>query len=184
MWRYQVGYNSCVFYFFTAPDYRLFELFRDHFASIDTQSLRLWDWPDTSRPHTFLVRELLQEHLLTECLGHDYYRELCELIIKFLVGQVCNIMHTTIFMKNFVILLWQSLTSTRIILCTSYNHYFINVHCTDYISGEWSKIPTSPTWTTSSETAWRFHHEGTGSLSLCSFPRILPLHSEACLVGR
>ena len=43
--------------------------------------------------HTFLdtraleVQEFLQEHLLTERLGWDDYRELCEVVIKFLIIQ-------------------------------------------------------------------------------------------------
>ena len=54
------------------------------------QQLRGWDWPDVARPHTFLVSralyvlEFLKHHLLQDDFGRDDYRELCELIIKFL----------------------------------------------------------------------------------------------------
>ena len=57
-------------------------------------NLTLWDWPDRSRPHTFIVARaldvlyLLQNLLLYNNFGRDDYRELCELIIKFLGGQV------------------------------------------------------------------------------------------------
>lgn len=47
-----------------------------------------------TQPHTFIVAqalevlETLQGHLITEKFGRDDYRELCELIIKYLGGQV------------------------------------------------------------------------------------------------
>lgn len=80
--------------FSAGPTDLLFEQFREQFSAIDTRNLRLWTWPNMSRPHTFLVatalnvRQLLEECLLTERFGRDDYRELCELIIKFLGGRV------------------------------------------------------------------------------------------------
>ena len=78
------------------PTDRLFEQFRERFPNIqiDPVQLRLWNWPEVSRPHTFLVaraldvRHFLQQHLLEDDFGRDDYRELCELIIKYLGGQV------------------------------------------------------------------------------------------------
>lgn len=76
------------------PTDLLFEQFREHFPAIPREDLQIWNWPDTTRPHTFLVskafevREFMQQHLLREAFGRDDYRELCELIIKFLGGQV------------------------------------------------------------------------------------------------
>jgi hypothetical protein len=85
---------------FLGPTDKLFEQFRDSFSSItvDPDNLRLWEWPGTEVPHTFLVsraqeaREFCQKHLLTESFGRDDYRELCELIIKFLGGKVYPIL--------------------------------------------------------------------------------------------
>ncbi len=82
--------------YISAPTDKLFEKFRDRFAAIavDVQNLRLWDWPDMTRPHTFIVaralyvRTFLEQHQLTGDFGRDDYRELCELIIKYLGGQV------------------------------------------------------------------------------------------------
>ena len=81
---------------YPGPTDKLFKKFRDRFPGInvDVDDLHLWQWPDMSRPHTFVVaralevREFLKEHLLTEAFGRDDYRELCELIIKYLGGQV------------------------------------------------------------------------------------------------
>ena len=78
------------------PTDRLFERFREVFPGMqfDVKQLRLWDWPDQARPHTFLVaralevRNFLCQHLLDDKFGRDDYRELCELIIKYLGGQV------------------------------------------------------------------------------------------------
>ena len=64
---------------------------------IDLQHLRLWDWPqppDGPQPHTFLVSRALEVKIMLtrmlqeETFGRDDYRELCELIIKYLGGQV------------------------------------------------------------------------------------------------
>ena len=85
--------------FLTAPTDRLFEQFRDRFHGIpiDNDNLRLWQWPDdfpAHQPYTFLttraieVKARAQEHLLANDFGRDDYRELCELMIKYLGGHV------------------------------------------------------------------------------------------------
>ena len=49
---------------------------------------------DTSRPHTFIVsralevRDFLTQHLPSGAFGQDDYRKLCELVTKYLRGQV------------------------------------------------------------------------------------------------
>ncbi len=77
------------------PSDKLFENFREEFANLPgDRNLRVWSWPEMERPYTFLaahacdVLNFCQHHLLTESFGRDDYRELCELIIKFLGGQV------------------------------------------------------------------------------------------------
>ena len=84
----------CLNFFITGPTDKLFEQFREQFSTInvDNENLQLWTWPN---PPSFLaakaeeVVHFCQEHLLTESFGRDDYRELCELIIKYLGGQVC-----------------------------------------------------------------------------------------------
>lgn len=88
---------SCV----SAPTDRPFEQFLDHFPAIplDTDNLRLWTWPEDfpTLPLNFLatraldVRAWAEQHLQEGVFGRDDYRELCELIIKFLGGRVCII---------------------------------------------------------------------------------------------
>ncbi len=81
----------------------LFQKFRDRFQYIpvNLQYLQLWEWPDLTVPHpphyVFLVARaqevltFLQRHLLEDDFGRDDYRELCELIIKYLGGQVSEV---------------------------------------------------------------------------------------------
>ena len=87
-----------------APTDRLFEQFRERFPAIpvDIDNLRLWPWPDDfpAQPYTFLtaraveVRSWAQQYLLEGLFDRDDYRELCELVIKYLGGQVSvSIMH-------------------------------------------------------------------------------------------
>lgn len=85
--------------FLTAPTDRLFEQFRERFHGIlvDNNNLRLWQWPDdfpAHQPYTFLttraieVKAWAEDHLMANDFGRDDYRKLCELMIKFLGGQV------------------------------------------------------------------------------------------------
>ena len=61
-------------------------------------SLCLWEWLEEVRvrPHTFYtaraleVKEWAEEQLLRGSFGRDDYRELCELIVVFLGGEVNN----------------------------------------------------------------------------------------------
>lgn len=82
--------------YFSGPTDRTFERFRESYPHIPANPhLKLWTWPDITPPHTFLTAKALevlafcQRHLQTEAFGRDDYRELCELIIEFLGGQVC-----------------------------------------------------------------------------------------------
>ena len=92
---YNCLHIACLLFYFAAPFDPVFEEFRKKFHAIDRQNLRLWTWPEMSQPHTFLVaralevRDFLNEHLARGCFGRDDYRELAELIMKFLGGQVC-----------------------------------------------------------------------------------------------
>ena len=87
-------YLKIQWYSSPAPTDKLFEQFREHFPAIDVQQLHQWEWPDTSRPHTFIVsralevRDFLTQHLPSGAFGRDDYRKLCELVTKYLRGQV------------------------------------------------------------------------------------------------
>ena len=78
------------------PTDPLFERFKKDFEFIPVDELRLWEWPVDfpTRPLTFLanrgdeVRRWGEQHLLTGTFGRDDYRELCELVVHYLGGQV------------------------------------------------------------------------------------------------
>ena len=80
----------------SGPTDPLFQKFRDCFPNLplDTQNMEFWEWPDMEMPYTFIVsraldaRAFCEKHLLSEAFGRDDYRELCELIIKYLGGKV------------------------------------------------------------------------------------------------
>ncbi len=78
------------------PTDKLFEQFRAKFGAvvIDYDNLCKMDL-DLTPPLTRLVRdalearEWLQQHLLLDDFGRDDKREICELSIKYLDGEVC-----------------------------------------------------------------------------------------------
>ena len=79
------------------PSDKMFVNFRIEFPNLPADgNLRIWGWPEMERPYNFLaeravdVLNFCQQHLLNESFGRDDYRELYELIIKFLGGQVIN----------------------------------------------------------------------------------------------
>ena len=74
----------------------LFERFKKDFSFIPQDNLRLWVWLEdyTARSLTFLascsteVLEWAERHLMEESFGRDDYRELCELMVHFLGGEL------------------------------------------------------------------------------------------------
>ena len=79
------------------PSDKTFDDFRTEFPNLPADgNLRVWGWPEMERPYTFLAARALevlnfyQQHLLNESFGREDYREHCELIIKFLGGQVIH----------------------------------------------------------------------------------------------
>ena len=103
--------------FSSGPTDKVFEQFRERFPNIpvDLENLRLWKWPEVTRPHTFLVAQALssrsfcEQQLQRESFARDDYRELGELIVKFLGGQVCSKVNETLasspvgfFSNNFI----------------------------------------------------------------------------------
>lgn len=85
----------------TGPSDPCFARFRDAFAQLPTvpppSCLCVWKWPDEQPPYTLRtaraleVREWAQQQLLRGSFGRDDYRELCELIVVFLGGEVNNV---------------------------------------------------------------------------------------------
>ena len=84
------------FLFIAGPTDPLYERFKKDFEFIPINELRLWEWPvdNHAQPFTFLVnravdvRAWAERHLITGSFGRDDYRELCELVVHFLGGQV------------------------------------------------------------------------------------------------
>ena len=79
------------------PTDKLFERFCETFPAIQVDPLNfsLWEWPGINHPHHIFLTQraqavlvFLQEHNQTTQFGRDDYKELCELIIKYLGGQV------------------------------------------------------------------------------------------------
>lgn len=81
---------------YIGPTDPAFEMFKKKFGFIPLHHFHLWEWPDDfpSQPFTFLVNRALQvrewgeHHLLNGTFGRDDYRELCELMVQYLGGQV------------------------------------------------------------------------------------------------
>ena len=75
----------------SGPDDKLFNKFSKMFSSLPLDQLNLWVWPNDNAFLTARGVEVLQwaeAHLLSESFGRDDYRELCELIVHFLGGNV------------------------------------------------------------------------------------------------
>ena len=80
----------------SAPTDPVFEAFKKKFGFIPLHPLRLWEWPEdhSTQPYPFIVARAIavrhwgEDHLLHESFGRDDYRELCELTVHYLGGQV------------------------------------------------------------------------------------------------
>ena len=133
------GYCNCFLLqssilYVSAPTDKLFEKFRERFGQINVnyQNLQLWTW-DNTRPYTHLVQratetlQFLQQHLLDDDFGRDDYRELCELSIKYLGGQV---------MLLLTVLTTDSWQQFCFCIIKYYYYYYQSFHCLQVIRAQ------------------------------------------------
>ena len=78
---------------YSGPDDGLFMRFKNCFGQLDRNDLHLWEWPnDPQSPAAIqatLVLHWAEQHCASATFPRADYRELCELLVAVLGGQVC-----------------------------------------------------------------------------------------------